>query len=188
MTEITPALLRELLDYDPASGRLFWKERAERHFKVGKGRYTAARNAAIWNTKYAGQEAFTTIGNHGYPVGGILNKTFLKHRVMWAIEKGEWPPEKLDHRDRNRGNCLIGNLRPSTQAENMLNRVGNQTGKKTSRFKGVYWDKSISRWIARFRDRYIGTFTDEESAARAYDAKSRAFNPDFAFQNFAVGG
>jgi hypothetical protein len=44
---------------------------------------------------------------------------------------------------------------------------------KTSRFVGVYWQKSDKRWMARIKingvTRFIGNFTDEIRAARAYN-------------------
>ena len=50
---------------------------------------------------------------------------------------------------------------------------------KSSRFRGVCWNKKLSQWKAFLRHAgkmiNLGHFKDEELAARAYDAKAAAF-------------
>jgi len=94
----------------------------------------------------------------------------------------------VDHVNKNPLDNRKCNLRICDQAKQALNRVGNTTGKKTSLFKGVYWQKDIGFWRARFRLKYLGTFTNEVDAAKAYDRAAREFDPDFAHLNFPVRG
>lgn len=106
-------------------------------------------------------------------------KMLMMHREISSAPKGK----VVDHRDRNSLNNTRDNLRVCTQAANTLNRAGNSSATKTSSYKGVYWQKDIGRWRARFRLKYLGTFSNEHDAARAYDAAAAAFNPEFAHLN-----
>jgi len=108
------------------------------------------------------------------------NTAILLHRFILGVT--DW--RRVDHRDRDQLNDRRENLRISTSQENNMNRAGNGTGRKTSRFKGVYWQRDIGRWRAKFQSTYLGTFTDEETAAVAYDRAAFAAFPEYAFLNF----
>ena len=92
----------------------------------------------------------------------------------------------VDHRDGNGLNNQRSNLRPATHAQNLQNtrkRAGT-----TSRFKGVCWNKKKQAWVAFIKHegkkKYLGCFSSEEVAARAYDfAASETFG-EFACLNF----
>jgi hypothetical protein len=45
-------------------------------------------------------------------------------------------------------------------------------GASTSQFTGVNWDKRDSRWIAKCKDKRLGSHTTEEAAARAYNVEA----------------
>ena len=74
----TPSTLREFMRYDPASGKMFWRERT---LQVC-GDLTAWKR---WNSTYAGQEAFITLASTGYKKGNFLRRTYSAHRVAWAL-------------------------------------------------------------------------------------------------------
>lgn len=111
-------------------------------------------------------------------------KSVLMHRAIMQPSPGM----TVDHINGNPLDNRRENLRVCEHGLNLLNRRANLTGRKTSRFKGVYWQKDIGRWRARFREQYLGTFTCEVVAAEAYDRAARAHNPDFARLNFPGGG
>ena len=52
----------------------------------------------------------------------------------------------------------------------------------SSRFRGVNWDKTNQRWLAKIyfagKSKHIGSYVDETEAARAYDATVRAQSLD----------
>lgn len=103
--------LRLFLRYEPETGRLFWRERAESWFP-------APRFAAGWNKRNAGREV--TNSNHGYLSLTITGENFLGHRVIWAMVHGEWP-DSIDHIDGNPRNNKLANLRSVSLAENLRN-------------------------------------------------------------------
>jgi hypothetical protein len=62
--------------------------------------------------------------------------------------------------------------------------VGNST---TSKYKGVFWCRRAGRFRARIvlnrKQFYLGTFHNEEDAARAYNAKAIELFGKFAYLN-----
>lgn len=141
---IEPVQLRELLQYDAESGRLFWRERDVSLFT--DGRYAATRNAAIWNTRYAGAEAFTCASSHGYLHGTIFARHFSAHRVAWALYYGEWPQNDIDHINGIRTDNRISNLRDVTVLENRRNAAIPRSN--TSGVMGVCWREAEAKWFA----------------------------------------
>jgi hypothetical protein len=100
------------------------------------------------------------------------------------------PPDKLvDHINQNGLDNRRSNLRLATSAENQRNAHGRgiHRGKpSSSRFRGV--SRSGAKWSAHIsvngRNIRLGTFRDEEQAAKAYDAAARAYHKQFARTNF----
>ena len=106
-------------------------------------------------------------------------ETIWMHQLItgWAF---------VDHRDGNGLNNQRPNLRPASKAQNMANSRKNPG--KSSKYKGVTWDRQRSRWMAKImvngRTRSQGRFTNEGDAARAYDAAAREAFGAFARLNF----
>lgn len=168
-------LLRQLLRYDPDTGKLYWRLRDVSHFTSGS--YSAERKANAWNARNAGQEAFTDIGNHGYAHGAINGTLYLAHRVIWAMETGEWPEGDVDHRDGVRGNNRFANLRAVSHAINMRNMTSHTS--RGSGVPGVQWRPCRSKWRARImvdgKERSIGHFDTKEQAVAARIAAQRSY-------------
>lgn len=112
------------------------------------------------------------------------HKPILMHRAIMQAPPGM----TVDHINGDPLDNRRENLRLCQQGLNLLNRRANLTGRKTSKFKGVYWQSDIRRWRARFREQHLGIFTCEVAAAEAYDQAARAHNPGFARLNFPGGG
>lgn len=181
----SPELLRQVLRYEPDTGKLFWKERDVSLFRDTAGR-TAEHACANWNNQNAGAEAFTATDGGGYRSGGIFGRTYRAHRVIWAMETGAWPEDVIDHEDNDTGNNRWINLREVTQAENCQNsrsRAG-----ASSKFLGVSWYPRLAKWQSKIkadgRLKHLGLFADEADAARAYDAAAREHFGEFANPNF----
>lgn len=163
----TPEELRQLLHYEPDTGKLFWKERPISLFKQdidAPGRQRTAQK--IWNTRYAGKEAFTA-KSRGYHYGALFNRCVFAHRVIWAIHTGQWPEEDVDHINGNPADNRITNLRALSHRENLRNRAAPRNN--TSGIVGVSAEQN--GFVA-----YIGSFhlgrwaTIEEAAAARYAA------------------
>lgn len=173
---VEPAILRQLLDYNRETGRLTWKERPSHLFGGNNPELTARQ----WNTKHAGNVAFTA-PVHGYRHGKIFGLVYRAHNVAWAIEHGEWP-RLLDHRNGDRSDNRIKNLRPATHGQNGMNK-GPHKGRllKGVRERSFGW---VARIMAGGRAEHLGTFRTEEEAARAYDAAARKHFGEFARCNY----
>lgn len=113
---------------------------------------------------------------------GRKPKMILMHRQILGIDD----KRKIDHRDLDTLNNRRGNLRPCTQGQNCLNHRGHRD--RRSRFKGVYWHAGARKWMASFRGKYLGLFTNDEQAAVAYDHAAQAYSPEFALLNCDMGG
>ena len=115
--DITPAMLRQLLDYDPETGLFVWRPRDASWFTDAMR--TADQQARGWNTTFAGKSALTH-RKKGYLQGVILGCGFSAHRVALAIQYGHWP-KYIDHINGVPSDNRICNLRDVTSKENQRN-------------------------------------------------------------------
>lgn len=117
---------------------------------------------------------------NGYIGVTIFNGTIYVHRMIWAIVNGLWPENEIDHKDRDRGNNSIQNLRDASITQNRRNSTKRRN--TTSTFKGV--SSKRGRWQARIARTNLGTFNSEEDAAAAYDTAAQIMFGEFASPNF----
>ena len=123
-----------------------------------------------------------------YAQAYVRGKNRLLHRLILAriIGRPLRRNEYADHIDRNGLNNSRGNLRLASNAENLRNRPRQRNNK--SGYKGVCFDKRVSRWRADIgvngRRIKVGRFDTPEEAARAYDAAAREYFGEFAYLNF----
>lgn len=151
----SPSLLREALRYEASTGKLYWRHRPSMRPQ--------------WNATYPGREAFTA-KQKGYNVGGINNRTFLAHRVIWAMMNDKWPEEHIDHINGDTSDNRLVNLREATNAENMWNQgkpITNSSG-----YKGVTWNRDRRKWMAQIgfnkHHKYLGLFDCRKAAYAVY--------------------
>jgi hypothetical protein len=74
-----------------------------------------------------------SLDNRGYRRIGLDCSYILEHVVVYAIENGFFPENKIDHKDRDRSNNAPPNLREVTNqcnARNSKNYSNNKTGIK----------------------------------------------------------
>jgi hypothetical protein len=117
----------------------------------------------------------------------FLNKknTFmLMHRQIMGVEKGD--TRKVDHINHNTLDNRKENLRVVTHQQNQFNRK-KEIG-CSSKYKGVSWYKRDSNWMACIKinkkTKYLGYFSSEIEAARAYDSKAIELFGEYAHLNF----
>lgn len=166
-------VLLQLLDYEPATGRLIWRPRPEHAFP-------SRRHARTWNTLHAGREALVNITPNGYKAGAINGKRFYAHRIIWKMTCG-YDPVEIDHINGNRIDNRIENLREVTRAVNNRN-MGR--GARSSRDFGVRPSPTAGKWCAVISvgnwPRHLGTFDTYEAALAARKEAERrlGFHPN----------
>ena len=174
-------VLRQLLAYDPETGKIWWIERKPCHF--APTRQSPEWRAHFWNSKYASAEAFIGRNGNGYLVGRIDGQKYYAHRVIWALHNGRWPAHGIDHINGVRDDNRIVNLREATAAENSRN--ARRPTNNTSGVKGVSLFKATGRWEAYIsaggsKKKHLGFYATRDEAADAYAQAARQFYGDFA--------
>lgn len=154
--ELTQARLKELYTYDKATG-IFTSLVARGG--VPKGHQTKG-----------------SINAAGYCRLRVDGELHYAHRLAWLYEYGAWPTVLIDHRNEDKGDNRIGNLREATNAKNKQN----VTRKPAS--SGVVGaiakrDKFISKIKVEGKSIHLGTFDTAEEAGDAYQAARVKFHP-----------
>jgi hypothetical protein len=109
--------------------------------------------------------------------------------TMHSFIMGARTGERIDHIDHNGLHNERENLRRCTCAQNAQNHMKHRVG-VGSKYKGVSrcMETSVNPWRAQIylggKNRHLGVFADEESAARAYDTAARLHFGEFALLNF----
>jgi hypothetical protein len=163
--------VRALLDYEPGTGVLRWKQRP--------GLSGAVK---IWNAKHAGRSAGSK-RRDGYWQVSICDRLFLAHHLAWAIMTGAWPEMNIDHKDTDRANNCWANLRQASGTQNQGNRRINRNNK--TGFKGVHRKRKDGRFVAQLQMKgrvvQLGRFLCPNDAHAAYiHAAQRYFGHEFA--------
>lgn len=148
--------VRELLSYDPETGVLTWR------VSRGPAAGTVAGNPNV----------------RGYVPVMVDGTQFRAHRLAWLLATGDDPgPSEIDHRDGDRSNNRMDNLRLASRVENTRNR------KPTGRYlKGVERTPS-GRYRAKIyvnHHIHLGMFDTEEEAHAAYVAAAHHHFGEFA--------
>lgn len=142
---LTQEQVRELFDYDRATGKLIWR--------VRKG-----------TRAYPGQEAGGIKDNRDdkkrYRRLHIDGKPYMTHRIIWLHVYG-YMPDEVDHEDGNGLNNLLDNLSESERNGNARNKRLHK--RNTSGQSGVYFHKKTERWVAKICENskwvYLGIYS-----------------------------
>lgn len=164
---VSVELLRQILDYNPETGALTWRERTPDLFRDGK--QSASQNCASWNGRYAGAPAFTSRHPKGYLMGWINNRAYLAHRIIWMLVHGE-EPDDIDHINGDRTDNRLANLRNVSRSVNLRNarmRRDNTSGVNGVSREGGRWAAYIT--VNRKR-KFLGYFSNLEDASAARKA------------------
>lgn len=159
---LTQERLRELLSYDPETGiftRLVSRPGPNGHV----GAIAGCDNG------------------QGYIRIYVDGRAYKAHRLAWFYVHGEWVKE-IDHRNRNRADNHLKNLRPATRGQNRGNSGIYRNN--TSGMTGVSFHAPTKKWKAQIqkdgRKKGLGYFFTAEDAHAAYLAAANAEFGEFA--------
>lgn len=157
---LTEARLKELLSYDSETGNFTW-------------RVTRGRSAM------AGQLAGYVMAN-GYRDIIIDRQHHKAHRLAWLYVYGVWPTNLIDHKDRDKLNNKINNLRDATNSQNQACRLVQKNS--TLGVKGVSHRGNRYRASIRIsgKQTFLGSFTTISAASAAYQAAAIVAFGEFA--------
>lgn len=161
-----PQTLRELIEYDPDTGEFLWKYR-------GRGWFESDKLCRQFNHRFAGKPAGTFAKHRSIQVFG---KKYKAHRVAFAIHHGYWPPNEVDHIDRNPLNNRISNLRACDRLENSRNQSvykNNKSGVRGVRWVNGKWQASIGPGSGRAV--ILGRYSMKEDAIAARRAGEKKY-------------
>lgn len=157
------ARLRAILSYDPETGIIRWRQQ-------------------INNRTSIGSEAGCFDRHSGYRLIRIDHHRHRAHRLAWALHFGEWPVGFLDHRNGERSDNRIANLRLCTLQQNSRNQKQRSDTAHGGK-KGIYRRKGGS-WGARIKlngkDTHLGTFWTASEAHAAYVNAANKYFGEFA--------
>jgi hypothetical protein len=135
--------------------------------------------------KIAGHSWYFQSGYAATSIGGRKNKKMIyMHRLIMGITDNKI---RIDHINHDKLDNRKQNLRACSHSENGKNLPVRKSSNKTSKYKGVYFDKSRDKWTARIKVDYkgifLGRFDDEKQAALAYNKAAQTYFGEFACLN-----
>lgn len=153
VNNLTQEYLKSILHYSPETGLFTWLVKLSNRVKIGM---------------LAG-----TVRNNGYFKININGQLYYSHRLAWLYVTGEWPKDRIDHKDNNGLNNKWINLREATASQNNKNRAA--YGKSTK-------EKNIYPYRGKFVIRVcLGTYNTIEEAALMRDKFLKEFKFEHEF-------
>lgn len=157
--KIAHSRLLQVIHYDPITGLFAWKNRT-------KGIKPGARPGNMMKK--------------GYIRIFIDGRSYQANVLAWFYTTGKWPTGDVDHRNGERADNRMENLRDVSR---MINLQNSTVPKATSTIglRGV--QRNHSRFMARIqsagRSQYIGTYDTPEQAHAAYLEAKKAVHPEW---------
>lgn len=147
---LTHQRLLEVIDYNPTTGLFLWRKSIS---AVSAGSIAGCKRP------------------DGYIIIQIDNHQYGAHRVAWFYVHGAWPVDEIDHKNQDKSDNRINNLREVAPLINMHNRKCLSTNKLG--IAGVWRDKDKFRAKLIFAGKayLLGTHDTPEKASAVYEAK-----------------
>jgi hypothetical protein len=175
--------LREILDYDPATGHLIWKKNRNKSL-IGKRAGTIRKS---WSenkkTKYKSIRYSRTIT--------VFGKMYREHHVTWLWLHNEWSRRdhfphglEIDHKNRDATDNRAENLHVVTKSHNNANTKRRYNS--TNIYRGVFKERNGKYRAIAVGEKvryYLGTFECPHEAAKVYNAKVTELWGEFAVLN-----
>lgn len=125
-----------------------------------------------------GQPAGYSHGD-GYIAISVDGKKYLAHRLAWFYITNKWPPNEIDHKNRNRSDNRWSNLRLATHSQNQANSPARNTNFLGIKGVRLHW---TGKFEARYKQKHLGHFKTAELAQLAYHEAVKKEHGDFAMQ------
>lgn len=154
---ITAERLREVVHYNPIDGIFTWR--------VAKPRYAIGSVAG-------------RIRSDGYYAIKIDQRDYLAHRLAWLYTNG-YSAIEIDHKNGNRDDCRIENLRECTRSQNFANR-GPKPGRSLPKGVRPCRSRFQARIVFNRKEIHLGIFDTVEEARAAYLTAAQSFYGEFA--------
>lgn len=174
----TAEFIRQILDYNPKTGELFWKARKAEMFQVVTD--TPEKACKTWNTQFAGKRVGTR-HTLGYLRVSIYDVSYYCHRLAWIHFYGFEPRGQIDHANGDKTDNRITNLRDANNQQNSANKrvlanniLGVKNVRRTDegRFRSTIYVDSAPI--------HLGIFDTIEEASAAYAKAARKHFGKFA--------
>ena len=150
MSDLTAEYLREALHYEPETGIFTWRVPHQKS-KVG--------------------DVAGSLRPDSYRQIGIKGRLYLAHRLAILYVHGRFPAVQTDHRNGQRNDNRLANLREVSGSGNKQNQRKAHLN-NTSGLLGVSWDARNKAWRAQImvngKQINLGNFPAAESAHTAY--------------------
>lgn len=134
-------------------------------------------------------EIVGSVDGKGYLHVNYEGRFIRLHRLAWFMFFGWTPEGLLDHKNNNKQDNRILNLRLATPKQNSGN-IG-PPSHNTSGVKGVYWNKLRQRWQVQIkidgRQTCLGTTDGKLVASAWYNYAAHAHFGHFAKLNYVPG-
>lgn len=159
---LTQAYLKTILRYDPESGLLYW-----------------VKPNPLWRSGKPGMVAGCLHKSTGYWVVKIDGIDYRAHRVIWVMWYGEWPLHEVDHKDGDKINNRIANLRPATHPQNTANKRRRSKRRYPKGVDLLPSGRFRAKICVNYKQINIGVFDSAEEASAAYLAKAQEYFGEF---------
>lgn len=147
--------------FEYKDGELYWKVPKSIRIKVG--------------------EKIDGLDCHGYKRVRYNGKLYRVHRIIFSMHYG-YMPKYIDHKNGNRSDNRIENLREANAVENACNR-SIQSNNRT-KVKGVCWKKQIKHYEVSVQvnkiKHYCGIYKDLELAELVAVMAREKYHKQFA--------
>ena len=154
---VTQKEIRAVFDYNPNTGECFRKVHLNKNHLKGE----------LLGTK--------TYGKNDYPTLQVNKVSYKLHRLIWLHIYGYFP-EQIDHKNRNKLDNRLSNLRESNYSinnKNLSKRVDNTSG-----VTGVH--KHYGKWRARIKVNkkmiYLGVYESKQDAILVRKKAMKKYN------------
>ena len=128
-------------------------------YDARSGRLTSSRYGMAIRGKKHGKKGYLAVNCR---IGKKLVVVYLHHAV-WAVCKGRWPKQQLDHINGNKHDNRIENLREVSQSENNMNvlhpwKPNAKTGLPGVNKHGSSYRIKVGQHHYHFRDRFLAFY------------------------------